>query len=853
MGPRSLAAIFGKLDREENLGWLAGRPEVQLGLARALGSTRDVVRLSLAPKKSAEPKRFIAWDALPYARGLDLVEEQPFPGVPTEVLRPGAYGRLVWVAPSGGGRSLVGRFLEARGLAEFVSAPRFAAASIPRARPLYLELGSPEGFELDALEPGTCVALPEPWEPSGALSDVRVVHSPKIADVLDELLAWCRARLAANTGFDEKRMARWLSSGVFADGAARSVGDVLGLVGLADALGMEALETRPLGRIARDFVRRRAAERLDPDGPSTPWARRSAFDALVAIARAFAVDDAPPLVVGTSEEWSLALPAELKHGPDLDWLRAALPGADPQLLRSDVERAVTKLPPGAFRLLRTFETLGLMERSPDGLLALRPHWLVRAAESEALSSIVDGAPAGWGEALLSPRTAPAVATRLVARARSSALRLDELAEPDASDSPVHAASVEGAFRAVGLGVLLGAEISPELAEALWDEQLRLLFERPGALPAPRIEHSVASSDGAPVELGAWALGRGAFYLAGLGLSELFDAAQGRAHPLLRPWQAQKAPDGLPALLDEARRALEHPAAPPELAARFAALVARLRSVVGPLGTGGTPHALERAAAVADETSLGVLAWPSIAALERDPVARAGTRYLVETRKLEGTFVEAVFQAYRDAGSPRDEVGVLFSPELAPLLLAGAPGEALQTLLPALAARDDFAELAGERLGALVDGAPDDAPLDLCRQVPESPLDAALALASRAGRDDAMAELWLRFPAALTRHAASLVSRPDEASRRALAVLFRSAPLEATEPLARALDDIEKLMKSPTETLTAVRELLHARIARRAPGWRAAYALFSELEERCRAAQKVSLGPGGRSSERPGRG
>jgi hypothetical protein len=248
----------------------------------------------------------------------------------------------------------------------------------------------------------------------------------------------------------------------------------------------------------------------------------------------------------------------------------------------------------------------------------------------------------------------------------------------------------------------------------------------------------------------------------------------------------------------------------------------------------------------------VLAWPSVAALERDPVARAGTRYLVETRKLEHVFVEAVFQAYRDAGSPT-EAGVLFSPELAPLLLAGAPSDALQTLLPALAARGDFGELAGERLGALLEGAPDDAPLDLFRRVPESALDAALALASRAGRDDAMGALWLRFPAALTRHAASLVPRTDEASRRTLALLFRNAPLDATAELTRALDDVERLVKSPTETLTAVRELLHARVARRAPGWRTAYALFSELEERCRGTPRASLGPGGRGSEGPRRG
>src|SRR6186713_386061 len=222
MAPRSLSALFSKLDRDENVGWLAGRPEVQLGLARVLGTTRETVRLALTPAKSAEPTRFVTLDALPYGRVLDLVEEPLFPGVPGDVLRPGAWHKLVWVAPSGGGRSLVGRSLEARGLAEHVAAPRVADLSLPSARPLFVELGSDDGLDLDALAPGTCVALPEPWRPESVPDDVRVVRSPPLADILDELVAWCRARLSARTGLEPERFARFLRSGPLASGALES-------------------------------------------------------------------------------------------------------------------------------------------------------------------------------------------------------------------------------------------------------------------------------------------------------------------------------------------------------------------------------------------------------------------------------------------------------------------------------------------------------------------------------------------------------------------------------------------------------------------------------------------------------
>src|SRR6185436_9710087 len=113
---------------------------------------------------------------------------------------------------------------------------------------------------------------PEPLRTSALPRDVTLIRSPPVADVLDELLRWCRARLSARSGLDPERLARFLRSGPLDAGAVQSVGDVLGLAGLADELGTEAFETKPLVRLAHDFVRRRGAERLDPDGPSTPWA-----------------------------------------------------------------------------------------------------------------------------------------------------------------------------------------------------------------------------------------------------------------------------------------------------------------------------------------------------------------------------------------------------------------------------------------------------------------------------------------------------------------------------------------------------------------------------------------------------
>ena len=80
---------------------------------------------------------------------------------------------------------------------------------------------------------------------------------------------------------------------------------------------------------------------------------------------------------------------------------------------------------------------------------------------------------------------------------------------------MRAAAIEGAFRAVGLAALFGSETLPDLAEALWDEALGLVFEAPGALPGPRIEHATLE----PSEPGVWMLGRGAFFVAALAFGE----------------------------------------------------------------------------------------------------------------------------------------------------------------------------------------------------------------------------------------------------------------------------------------------------------------------------------------------
>jgi hypothetical protein len=822
MQARSLGAILGRLDRGEGTDWLAGRNEVQRALAGVLGVPRGTLSLALSPKRGPKGERWINWQVMPFARGLDLAEEALFPGIPEIIFHPGRWERLVWVAPSGAGRALAGQWLAARGLAAHRTAVSMKDA--PREpRPLLLELASGAELRGSDLGLGLCVAVPDPWEPPVGFGDCMVVRSPPAAELVEPLVAWARERLAARSEVEPARLVprilEWVERGV-----VESAGDVLGLIGLADAEGMDALETHPLERAARSWMRRRARERLDPEAPESAWLQKHGFESLVGLARRVALDGRDAWFTPRSaEDWSDLVPDELRHGPDLEWMKTALPRADPSLRPAALERASEKLPPGAFRIVRSFEHAAVLARDESGLLAPRPHWLARAAMDEALASLVDGPAYDWGEALLSPSMAPATMERLVERARARALPSEELVEPQSSADPSYAAGIEGAVRALGAAELALVHAGGDALEALFDEQLRLCATFPDELPGPRIEH--APPGGRP---GAFWLTRGAWYLALLALGESLEAHQGARNALLRPWVEIAAPKRFHLVLEHVALALDRADAPRDVLGPAVALVSRLGASLGPLGAERTRHRLERAATVADEAAVGVLAWQSVTALEGDRLALAGLFQLAADRRLDpAALATQVWQAFEAAGMPEAEVGVLLAPELAGALLPHAPPRALRALARGIAALPAAPPLEPGQWSALFDAGPSALPLGLFRHAPQLALDAALDAACRAERRDALEILWSRFPAPLTAAAVEALADPESGSRRGF--LLRTVPATATQTVLGELPDIDDLLRGPAENLQAVRRFLHTQIAARGPGFRDAYALFDEIE------------------------
>jgi hypothetical protein len=823
MQHRSLGAILGRLDRGEASDWLASRSEVQQALATVLAVPRGTLVTASTPKRAGRSEQWIAWQTMPYARGLDLTEEELFPGIPEIIFHPARWDRLVWVAPNGAGRSLAGQWLKARGLATFRSLSAIGSGAIPDARPSLVEVADAGGLNEAMLAPGLCIAVPEPWEPPAGFGPCLVVRTPPIREFLAPLLEWACARLAERSEVEAARLLPELAAFVAA-GLVESAGDVLGLVGIADAEGMAALESGSLERVAQEWLRKRARERLDPEAAEASFLRKSGFLGLVGIARHVAMEGRAPLFAPRSlEDWTDLVPEAFRHGPDLEWLKTALPRADPNVRPAAIERASEKLPPGAFRIVRGLEHAGVLVHDDDGLLALRPHWLGRAALNAALAELVSGPAFDWGEALLSPLMAPPTLERLIERAVRRALPLDELVEPSASSDASYAAAIEGAVRALGAAELRRVHAGGDALEPLFDEQLRLAIELPDALVLPRIEqHPLLGREGA-----FW-LTRGAWYLAVLALGEALEAHQGRRHALLRPWLASSPPNDLAALLDVIADALARADAPSDAIAAAVALVARLGAVLGPLGMDRARHRLERAATVADEAAVGVLTWESVAALEGDRSAILGLLRLCEDRRLEPRVLAAqVWLAFEQAGMPEGEVGVLLGPELGSLLLPHAPPAALRVLLRGLAALDTPPPLSEAQWRALLTADTNALPLALFRRLPEASLELAVDAACRARQTDALAVLWSRFPAALTRLVGETLADPRASSRRG--PLLAAAPPNVARAVLEKLAGVDELIAGPMASLEAVRLFLHAQIATRGPAFRDAYALLDEIE------------------------
>jgi hypothetical protein len=827
---RSLATLLGRLDRGQDLSWLADRQAVQVALARSLGVPLDEIRRALGARaQGAEDLRTHRLRDLPAARPLDFTSDELPPCVPVEVLSTAAKG-LWWLAPSGSGRSLVGRWLAARGRARFIeSEGGEELEELPNEGPVFLELTRPSpGRPQPPARAGLCVAASFTPEPG---SGFEVIHSPELLEVLDGVLAWAAARLPQDSRFDPALTRDFFAERVQA-GVFDSLGIVLGVVGLFDELGPRELLAKPLAKVAQKFVEMRLARAVDPAMPFASWLRRAIYPTLVGMAERALVDSDLALEAPRSfEEWLALVPPELERHVDLEWMRLSLSQIDSAIRPGDVERAARKLPPGAFRVVSSLEQAGLLRRSAHDRLTLGPAWLRSTLQRSAIEALLTRSPFDWGEALLRPHAAREMAEALLERTlREGTSALEPVLDLEAEDQPAYAAAVDMALRVAGVARLLGAELGQEVLDGLWSEAALLALELEGALPVPRIALE-SGNPRAPRGRGQALLAGGTFYLAALSVAETLEEKHTGTLAALDPWHRNEPEPRLAAAYDAILDSLQdHP--PWQRAAWL--MVARARTLVGNALGPDEPHPLELPAQILDEVAHGVLTF---ATLERgDPSAAwlEPTLWLADERGLSrGELARAAWAAWEQAGRPAEAAFLAPDAREHRLFWAHVPGALLEHLLFDVRRRnvpyDVFGDEQWQAFARALERFPDlvgdeaawtAMPLEHIGELLSLPLEWA-----RAG--DSVRVLWRRFPELLVSAVRRQLGAGAYADSDALGALLAAAPSSVASELLGQLGERTAGLSPPA--LSAMRQLLRRLVNERGPDWREAYRTLARLE------------------------
>jgi hypothetical protein len=845
---RSLGALLSKLDRGTDLEWLADRVHVQHIAAQVLGCPLSSIQAGLGARlaDTDQQRRRFRFDEVRFARPLELVEETLPPGFPSVVQQPGAWQRLWWHAPSGSGRSLLRHWLAARGLArvELVHDAQHALellAQLPQdgtTAPLFIELLGPAGALASAAPPEHglyCVACSEPpqhprWHE---------LRSPNIDSYLKALVAWLVPRLPKDGHFDAAGALSWLHDRV-PDSVRDGFGTALGLLGLVDEFGVDKLAQKPLDQVARAFVSEKLKLALSRGSSEAQWLSERGFEVLVGMAERALATGVPWATARSESDWLALVPEEFQRGVDEEWARVALSKAVSRSAAKELESALHKLQPGAFRVVRALRAAGLLRQQGQGL-SFAPHWLGRVLEAAAFEHLIDGSAFHWGEAMLSARTASRIVASLHQRFSDEDFSaLEAVLELDATQSPAYAAAVEACFRALGLVLGEGGAVPSELLTALWEEQRELLMQiAADDLPQPRIGYD--STD--PL------LGSGAFYLAALAISAELPERGVPKHPVLHPWAEKVVDARFDALLSCIASWLDGAGAPyRELACQLVDRLAlhwveKAASGKNPsaifLDTRGEPHELEWPSLLLREIKVGNLSPTWLERLPAKPSALDNIHALCAKKPtLWDQLLEQLWTIWAQAAAPEAMVR-LFCARAEwcwPALPENAVTAAVQGATIANIAVP-FKQLNADHWSQLRDwlpqhGATHLADATLWQHVPFGVAELWLRSdALRSQRELALSVLWAR-DATATLPLYETALRHDTTGKL-LAALLAATPIEHAAPLTSWLKGAVSKPGAPVALVDAARRFLLEQVQRRAVGFREAYTLLDELERRGR--------------------
>lgn len=479
---RSSRTVENKLhhvDEGKDASWWfrTGRPFVR-ALAEVLEEDEDELLIQLQNARPASSGQgSILWPFKMFAglRPIDFDTEEPFPGVPPSLLRNGGPRELRtwWVAPIGAGKTLVGRWLEARYGWTFIQAKAWADVALPHNGRVFVELSSLAGICVHVLQkiPQTvtiCIACPnlplkkgaehqnlgydqdwmfrpnlgrEPPLVHDLPSDFAILHTSLVADWGDKLLEWVAHRVTPGGGFNVDQAHELLFHQNLLS-LFSTPGDLIGFLGMMDHAGLAQGEEK---QSALTMYMRWIGTWLKAASERFVHEHQSA--------------ETPELRGKRGAEILCGIEMErLRRGlepilSDTQWCELIPPGRSAE---SNRERCAE------------LKEIGVLVEGDAGRWSFKPVWLANAIHAAAMVRLYNDAPHGLGSLLLYKNTSENVLRGMIQEVCSGNFRCIEASlKAGEPSTPEQMVALDGVFRAIGIALLNGVPLNVKWVQQIW--------------------------------------------------------------------------------------------------------------------------------------------------------------------------------------------------------------------------------------------------------------------------------------------------------------------------------------------------------------------------------------------------
>ena len=567
---KALGNQLGKLDRGQELSWWVQRPGADAILATELDIEIDVVRQALAGPRTRNAASLYPLDVVPDAQAIDLAVEDPFPGIPWAVpnFAEGGWGHGWWHEEDRVARDFAGRWLDQRGVTRLVVRDwKELADRLPEKGRVFVEVTHPTALvpqddwvARHRLDPNPFGRSPagetteerRPAVPSGVRLFVAApvprqngpyeprnfedVDTPPLTDWFEDLVRWVGKRIQGFRTEDTIVLLRKVRD----QGHPMGPVDALALCSAIHRVGPEALDLPIHQQDLRTWVRPFLGTVFQPiqDRATTPTEallRTRGSDVLARAVRAAMLEGAEPGDPHPRDAWKRWMPGDLVPEPDLD-AAARIAGPTTKSLGADaIKRLREHIKPGPSQVVATLQAARLLEDDRNGeALILRPRWLAEALCASESEKILKGPCAEWGAlGLNAQRFGDVVRERALAAADGRWKGIKEAVDALTPTDPASVQGLDAAFRAAGLAVTAGANISEPLARQLCEGAMRTSrVLEPGDGPRPMFD-STGTRHGLYGHPALWSL-------AWLALTEKLTEPLDGSFPAIAPWHREGA-------------------------------------------------------------------------------------------------------------------------------------------------------------------------------------------------------------------------------------------------------------------------------------------------------------------------